>query len=112
MFDCSRQLQIYLNLKKCIFFVPFGNLLGHIVCMEGILVDPTKVVVILNMPLELDEAQFLHIFIRLWKRIGRRLGMIGILRLSLLCKVIKFCCMTVSIKSIQGNYKCIGLDPS
>jgi hypothetical protein len=30
--------------------VPFGNLLGHIVCREGVLVDPAKVFVILNMP--------------------------------------------------------------
>ena len=27
-----RQHQISLNLKKCIFCVPFGVLLGHIVC--------------------------------------------------------------------------------
>jgi hypothetical protein len=50
MFDHCRQLQISLNLKKCIFCVPFGNFLGHIVCREGVLVDPAKVVVILNMP--------------------------------------------------------------
>jgi hypothetical protein len=50
MFDHCRQLQISLNLKKCVFCVPFGNLLGHIVCREGVLVDPAKVVVILNMP--------------------------------------------------------------
>jgi hypothetical protein len=50
MFDRCRQLQILLNLKKCIFCVPFGNILGHIVCREGVLVDPTKVVIILNMP--------------------------------------------------------------
>jgi hypothetical protein len=31
------------------FFVPHGNLLGHIVC-RGVLVDPAKVAVILNMP--------------------------------------------------------------
>jgi hypothetical protein len=50
MFDHCRQLQISVNLKKCIFCVPFGNMLGHIVCREGALVDPAKVVVILNMP--------------------------------------------------------------
>jgi hypothetical protein len=50
MLDYCRQLQISLNLRKCIFCVPFGNLLGHIVCREGVLVDPVKVVVILNMP--------------------------------------------------------------
>jgi hypothetical protein len=50
MFDRCRELQISLNLRKCIFCVPHGNLLGHIVCREGVLVDPTKVVVIVNMP--------------------------------------------------------------
>ena len=29
--------------------MPFGNLLGHIVCREGVLFDPTKVFVILNI---------------------------------------------------------------
>ena len=31
MFDRCRQLQISLNLNKCIFAVPFGTLLGHVV---------------------------------------------------------------------------------
>jgi len=50
MFDRCRQLQISLNLKKCIFDVPFGTLLGHIVCKEGVCVDLAKVVVIINIP--------------------------------------------------------------
>jgi hypothetical protein len=50
MFDRCRKLHISLNLRKCIFFVPHGNLLGHIVCQEGVLVNPTKVAVIVNMP--------------------------------------------------------------
>jgi hypothetical protein len=45
MFDRCRELQISLNLRKCIFCVPHGNLLGHIVCREGVLVDPAKVAV-------------------------------------------------------------------
>jgi hypothetical protein len=32
MLDKCRQCQISLNLKKCIFFSPFGVFLGHIVC--------------------------------------------------------------------------------
>jgi len=42
MFDRCRKLQIYLNLKKCIFVVTFGTLLGHIVCKKGFCVDSTK----------------------------------------------------------------------
>ena len=32
IFDRCIQLQISLNLKKCIFAVPFGTLLGHVIC--------------------------------------------------------------------------------
>lgn len=35
MFEIYRHFQISLNLKKCIFAVPFGTLLGHIVCKDG-----------------------------------------------------------------------------
>jgi hypothetical protein len=49
MFDRCREMQISLNLRKCIFCVPHGNLLGHIVCREGFLVDLAKMMVILNM---------------------------------------------------------------
>jgi hypothetical protein len=33
MLDQCRQLQISVNMKKCIFYVPFGNMLGHILNM-------------------------------------------------------------------------------
>ena len=29
---------------------PIGILLGHIVCKQGLLVDPTKIIVIVNLP--------------------------------------------------------------
>ena len=45
-----RQYQISLNLKKCLFCVPFGVLLGHIVCRQGLMVDPMKIVIIMNLP--------------------------------------------------------------
>ena len=45
-----REHQISLNLKKCIFCVPFGILLGHVVCRQGLMVDPTKIVIIVNLP--------------------------------------------------------------
>ena len=32
MLDTWRRYQIVLNLKKCLFCVPFGTLLGHVVC--------------------------------------------------------------------------------
>jgi hypothetical protein len=48
MLDRCRQCQISLNLKKCIF-LSFGILLGHVVCKQGLLVDPAKIVVILDL---------------------------------------------------------------
>lgn len=49
MFEHCRQLQISLNLKKCIFAVPFGTLLGHVFCKQGVCVDPANVAIIVNM---------------------------------------------------------------
>jgi hypothetical protein len=48
--DRCRQCQISLNIKKCIFSAPFGIFLGHVVHKQGMLVDPAKIVVIVNLP--------------------------------------------------------------
>jgi hypothetical protein len=45
-----RQYHISLNLKKCILCVPFGVLLGHIVCKQRLIVDPVKIAIIVNVP--------------------------------------------------------------
>ena len=45
-----RQHQISLNLKKCIFCVPFGILLGHIISRQGLMVDLAKIAIIVNLP--------------------------------------------------------------
>jgi hypothetical protein len=50
MLERCKQFQISLNIKKCIFGTPFGILLGHIVCKQGLLVDHVKIVVIVNLP--------------------------------------------------------------
>jgi hypothetical protein len=47
--DKCRQCHISMNLKKCIFFSPFGVLLGHIVCKQGFLVDPSKIAIIVDL---------------------------------------------------------------
>lgn len=49
MVDTCQRYQIALNLKKCLFFVPYGTLLGHVVCREGLMVDPMNIAVILNL---------------------------------------------------------------
>jgi hypothetical protein len=50
MLDRCRKFHISLNLKKCVVFAPFGILLGHVVCKRGLLVDPSKIAVILELP--------------------------------------------------------------
>lgn len=50
MFEQCLQLHISLNLKRCIFCVPYGKLLDHIVSKEGVLVDLAKIIVIVNLP--------------------------------------------------------------
>ena len=50
MLERCRECQISLNIKKCIFGTPFGILLGHIVYKQGLLVDPAKIAVIVNLP--------------------------------------------------------------
>ena len=50
MLERCHYYQIDLNLRKCIFCAPFGDLLGHMVCHDGILVDPAKIAIILDLP--------------------------------------------------------------
>jgi hypothetical protein len=50
MLEICKQCQISLNINKFVFGTPFGILLGHIVCKQGLLVDPTKIAVIFNLP--------------------------------------------------------------
>jgi len=49
MMDTCRRYPITLNLKKCIFCVPFGIFLGHVICKHGLMVDPAKIIVIVNL---------------------------------------------------------------
>jgi hypothetical protein len=49
MLERYRQCHISLNIKKCIFGTLFGILLGHIVCKQGLLVDPAKIAIIVNL---------------------------------------------------------------
>ena len=49
MLEKCRKIQIPLNIKKCIFAIAIGILLGHIVCKDGIKVDLTNIKVILDL---------------------------------------------------------------
>jgi hypothetical protein len=50
MLDKCRKCQISMNLKKCIFFSTFGVLLGHIMGKKGLLVDPSKIAIMVDLP--------------------------------------------------------------
>ena len=45
-----REHKISLDLKKCIFSIPFSILLGHVVCRQGLMVDLAKIAIIVNLP--------------------------------------------------------------
>ena len=49
MLERCRQIQLSLNIKKCIFATPIGILLGHVVSKEGIKVDIAKIKAIINL---------------------------------------------------------------
>lgn len=59
MLDTCQRYQIMPNLKKCMFCVPFGTLLGQVVCRQGLMVDPLKITVILNLEV-LRNVKQLH----------------------------------------------------
>lgn len=49
MFDTCRKYEISLNLKKFIFCVPYGTLLGQVVSKHGLMVDLAKIIVMINL---------------------------------------------------------------
>jgi len=57
MLDTCQRYQIVLNLKKCLFCFPFGILLAHVVCKQGIMVDPANIMVIVNLEAPPKECQ-------------------------------------------------------
>lgn len=50
VFDHLAKYHLMLNPKKCIFGITYGKLLGFIVSLCGIEIDPQKVKAIMNMP--------------------------------------------------------------
>ena len=57
MLERCRQIQLALNIRKCIFVTPIGILLGHIVCKEGIKVDFAKIKIILDLKPPVNPKQ-------------------------------------------------------
>jgi len=57
MLDTCRRYQIVLNLKKFIFCVPYGFLLGSVVCKQRLMVDPMKITVIVYLEVPRNVKQ-------------------------------------------------------
>ena len=57
MLERCRQIQLSMNIKKCIFVTPIGILLGHIVSKEGIKVEFEKIKIILNLKPPVNPKQ-------------------------------------------------------
>ena len=57
MLERCRQIQLALNIRKRIFFIPMGILLGHIVCKEGIKVNLAKIKIILDLKPPINSKQ-------------------------------------------------------
>ena len=51
IFDRCRKYGISLNLKKCVFVVLEGKLMGHIISKRGISIDPERIKTIAQIPL-------------------------------------------------------------
>lgn len=64
-----------LNFKKCIFYMPFGIFLGYIDCKQGLMVDPTKIVVIVNLepPRNVKQLRMTLGHTGYYKKLSRRM---------------------------------------
>jgi len=78
MLDTCHRYQIALNLKKCLFCVPFVILLGHVVCRQGLMMDPAKITIIINLEelrsvkqwrTTLGHTRYCHKFIKSYAQI-------------------------------------------
>lgn len=63
MLERCRQMQLSLNIKKCIFATPISILLGHVACKDGVKVDMGKIKIILDLKPPVNQKQ-IKIFLR------------------------------------------------
>ena len=57
MLECCQEIQLSLNINKCIFLTLIGILFVHIVCKEGIKVDFAKIKIILDLKPPVNPKQ-------------------------------------------------------
>jgi hypothetical protein len=57
MLERCKQIQLSLNIKKCIFSTPIGILVGHVVCKNRVKVDVEKIKIILDLKPLVNKKQ-------------------------------------------------------
>ena len=82
-----------LILKKCLVFVPFWILLGHVVCIQGLMVDPAKIAVIINVeaPRSVKQLRTMLRHTRYYRKFIKIYALITALMEKLLKKDVSFC---------------------
>lgn len=93
MLDPCQRYQIMLNLKKCLLCAPFGILLGHVVCRQGLMVDPEKITVIINLEAPRSVKQ-LHATLghtRYYRKLIKSYAQITVPMEKMLKKDVTFC---------------------
>jgi hypothetical protein len=92
MLERCRKCHISFNINKCIFSTSFGILLGHILCKQGLIVDPTKIVVIVNLspPKSVHQSRATLGHIGYYRKFIKGYGKITVPMEKLLKKDIRF----------------------
>ena len=82
-----------LNLKKCLFCVPFGIFLDHIICRQGLMVYPDNNVVIINLeaPRSVKQLRATLGHTRYYRKFIKSYAEITVLMEKLLKKDAMFC---------------------
>jgi len=93
MLDTCRRYPIVLNLKKCIFCMPFRIFLSHVVCKQGLMVDPTKITEIVNLEAPRNVKQLCATLghTRYYRKFIKAYAQITTLMQKLLKKDVMFC---------------------
>ena len=87
-----REKQLFANLNKCDFWLKEVTFLGHIVSVEGIKVDPTKIEAIVNwkLPRNVTEVRSFLGLVGYYRRFVKGFSVISSTLTKLLRKGVKF----------------------
>ena len=86
------------------FCVPFGTLLGHVVCRQGLMVDLVKIAVILNLeaPRSVKQLRATLGHIGYYKKFIKGYAQFTVPMEKLL--VVTFCCNVLTLCYVYGKH--------